>query len=203
MPAQVVERALGGGDHLDVEALEEGARPVFRTGERLRDGVVGEVRGLGGQAPLEAEEGREGVVEPGPGRGAAEEMVVLREEAPDPTPVGLNGPAVTPAHAEVLESHALAVQHPEDVVVRHDEEPGRIGKGLVLRVPARVGMPVRRDDGEVAHLVVEPQRHPSSDGIRGKEPVLVDEHGHTLRRWLRASPGQTSMEVLPAAKASP
>ncbi len=50
---------------------------------------------------------------------------------------------------------ALGVEHAEDVVVGLDEERGRIRKGFVLGEPARVGMAVRGDDGQVFDGLVE------------------------------------------------
>ena len=103
-------------------------------------------------------------------------MVVLREAAPDLARIGLDGAAVAPGDAELLQPDALAVEHAEDVVVRHHEEAGRVGKGLVLRIPARIRVPVRRHDRQVAHGFVEALRHGAGRRIGGEEPVLVNEH---------------------------
>ena len=56
VPAQVVERAVGGGDHLDVEALEERARPELGAGEAVGDLVVDGVGGRGRERLVEAED---------------------------------------------------------------------------------------------------------------------------------------------------
>jgi hypothetical protein len=40
-----------------------------------------------------------------------------------------------------------------------DEEPGRIGEGLVLRAPARIRVPMRRDDRQMADALVKAPRH--------------------------------------------
>ena len=130
VPAQVVERALGGGDHLDAEAVEQRARPELRAGEAVGDMVVVVVGGLGREPPVEAEHRLERVVEPEPRRRAAQQVVVLGEAAPDRAAVGLGRAAVGARHAEVGERHALRVQHAEDVVVGGDEELRRVGKRL-------------------------------------------------------------------------
>jgi hypothetical protein len=85
--------------------------------ELLGDGVVVDICGLAGQRHVEAEHLLEHMVEPALGRGAAEQVIVLREDAPDLAPVGFGRAAIDPRHAHRLERHALAVDHPEDVVV--------------------------------------------------------------------------------------
>ena len=129
VPAQVVERAFGRGDRLDAEALEERARKELRAGEAVGDMVVGGVGGLGGQAAVEAEDRLEGMVEPEPRRGAAQQVVVLGEAAPDRRGVGLDRSAVRARDAEVGQRHALRAEHAEDVVVGDDEELGGVGEG--------------------------------------------------------------------------
>ncbi len=146
MPAQIVEGTVGGGDNLDAEALEQSARAEGRFGQSRGDGVVNLIGGLGGQALIDAEHFREGVVEPYAARGGAEEMVVLGETAPDLARIALHRPAVDARDAERLQRDALGMEHPEDVVVGDDEELGGIGEGLVLGEPARIGVAVRADD---------------------------------------------------------
>ncbi len=97
---------------------------------------------------------REGVVEPEAGGGSAEEVVVAGEDAPDLARVG-GLLAVELRDAEGFERDALRVEHAEDVVVGLDEEGGGVGEGLVFGEPARVGVAVRGDDGQVADGVVE------------------------------------------------
>ena len=88
------------------------------------------------EALVEAELGFEGVVEPEAGGGAAEEVVVAGEDAPDfargrrcrwPSTLGM---------PRDFEGDALRVEHAEDVVVGLDEEGGGIGEGLVVGEPA-------------------------------------------------------------------
>ena len=115
----------------------------------LRDDVVVLVGVSGLEALGEAELIFEGVVEPEPGGGSAEEVVVPGEYAPDLAGVGAFF-AVDLGDAEGLEGDALRVEHAEDVVVGLDEERGGIGEGLVEGEPARVGVAVGREDGQVA-----------------------------------------------------
>ena len=82
VPAQIVERAVGGRDHFDVEALEQRARPELgpspgsrRCGRRRR-------RRCSASAARSRPNTRlEGVVEPEPRRRAAEQMIVARRSA--------------------------------------------------------------------------------------------------------------------------
>ena len=175
MPAQVVERALGRGDDLDVEPLEQRARPELGPRQAVGDVVVVGVGGLGRQAVVEAEDRLEGMVEPEPRRRAAQQVVVLGEAAPDRAAVGLGRAAVGARHAEVGERHALRAEHAEDVVVGDDEELRRIGERQVLGVPARVGVAVRADDRQVAHLGVERARKAPHRGIGRKQPVRIQK----------------------------
>ena len=123
---QRIERALRRGDGLDAEALEQRARAEFRRAQGGIDLVVILV-GIGRREPLgEAEQGREGVVEPHPRRRAAKEMVMRRETAPDRARVALDDAALLRGDAEILEPHALAVEHAENIVVGNDEQRRRI-----------------------------------------------------------------------------
>src|SRR6185503_17102910 len=73
-----------------------------------------------------AEHRRERVVEPDPRRRAAKQVIVPGERAPYLARVALDGAAVAPRNAEILEPDPLAVEHAEDVVVGRDEERGGI-----------------------------------------------------------------------------
>ncbi len=88
--SEPVEGALGGGDGLDAEALEQGPRAKVRRPQSGVDPIVIRVRVDGREALLEPEQGREGVIEPGAGRGPAEQMIMGREEAPDPPGIALD-----------------------------------------------------------------------------------------------------------------
>ena len=179
VPAQVVERAVGGGDDFDVEPAEERPRQVLGPRQAVGDVVVGGVGGLGREADVEAEDRLEGVVEPEPRRGAAQQVVVLGEAAPDRSSVGLGLATVGTGNAEVGERHALRAEHAEDIVVGDDEELRRVGEGQVLGVPARVGMAVRADDRQVAYLGVERARKAPHRGIGWKQAIRIQK-GHAV-----------------------
>ena len=104
------------------------------------------------------------------------------ETPPDGARIGLDRRAVRRWHAEILERDALAVEHAEDIVIRHDEELRRVGKRLVQRIPGRIGVAVRRDDRQVAHLAIEAARHGAGRRIGGEEAVFVKQHGDLGRK---------------------
>lgn len=144
--AKGVERALRRGQGFDVESLKECARPKFLALQAGGDVIIGRVGVPGAEALMEAEDFGEGVVEPEPGRRAAEQVKVLGEPAPDFSRIGLDRAAVAPRHAKVLEAHALTVKHTMHIVVGNDEQPRRVGEGRVVREPLRVSMAVRAED---------------------------------------------------------
>ena len=165
VPAQVVERAVGRGDHLDAEALEQRARPEARLGR----GSCGDVRRRSRRrcrptaGSLDAEDVLEGMVEPQARRRAAEAGGSSRRTGARSARGSVStGPPSTRGTPRSASAHALGMQHAEDVVVGDDEELRRIGEGRVLGEPARVGVAVGADDrqrrdgrveapGQVAH----------------------------------------------------
>ena len=175
MPAEIVQGAVGGGDDLDAEALEQGARPEGRFGQARGDDVVDLVGGLGGQALVDAQHLGEGMVEPHAARCRAEEMIVLGETAPDLARVGFHRFAVDTGHAELGERDALGMEHPEDVVVGDDEQLGGIGKWLVLGEPARIGMAMRTDDRQVGDRSMEVTGQCARGWVRRKQSVRIEQ----------------------------
>jgi hypothetical protein len=87
-------RALGGGQGLDVEAVEQRPGPEGLGGQGLVDGVEIEVRGLGRSGTPEAEHLAEHVVEPQPGRRAAKQVEVLGQQPPGLARIGVGTPAL-------------------------------------------------------------------------------------------------------------
>jgi hypothetical protein len=104
-------------------------------------------------------------------------MEILGEAAPDLPRVGLGPTAVDPRHAEFLERHALAVEHPEDVVIGDDEQRRRIRKRLVLREPRRIGVSVRTDDRQVLDRAIELARDRAGLGIGRKQAIGMRRQG--------------------------
>ena len=66
-------------------------------------------------------------------------------------------------------------------MVGRDEQPRGIGERLVLGEPARLGMAMRGEDRQIAHLLVEPARDRAGRGIGGEKAVLV-EHDDLARK---------------------
>ncbi len=119
-----------------LKCFEESAGAELGGLEFFRDDVVVLVGVVGAEAFGEAELIFEGVVEPEAGGGAAEEIVVAGEDAPDFAGIGAFF-AVELGDAEGFEGDALRVEHAEDVVVGLDEELGGVGEGLVLGEPVK------------------------------------------------------------------
>ena len=80
-------------------------------------------------------------------------------------------------HAERLERNALAVEHPEHVMVGHDQQRRRVGERRVVGEPLRIGVAVRADDRQVAHRRVERRGRAARGGIGGEEPVGMEFEG--------------------------
>ena len=73
-----IARPVGGGEHLDVEAVEERARPELGRGEPLGDGVIGPV-GIVGVESIDVKQLGQLLVEPESGRRATEHVVMPGE----------------------------------------------------------------------------------------------------------------------------
>src|SRR3546814_2830714 len=80
MMIERIERAFGRRDHLDPEAVEKRARTEGVGRQRVGDAVVIKVRRLGRELHVESERLGEHPVHPHPRRGAAKEMIILRED---------------------------------------------------------------------------------------------------------------------------
>src|SRR5216683_7600057 len=145
MELQRVEGSIGGGQDLDVELVEEGARTKLRALQLLCNDLVVFVRVFCAQSFGESKLIFQSVVEPETGRGAAEQIVVFCEDAPDLAGIGLLA-AVDLRNAQGFERNTLRIEHAEDVVVGLNQEGGRIGKGFVESKPAWVGVTVRGDE---------------------------------------------------------
>ena len=76
-------------------------------------------------------------------------MKVLRKDPPYLARVDFLGFAITPPDAQPLQRNALRVEHAEHIVVGCDEQRGRVTEILVGRKPLRIGMAVRRYDGQI------------------------------------------------------
>src|SRR2546429_4657260 len=84
-----------------------------------------------------------------------EQSVVGCKSAPDLARILLDWAAISARDREIFELDALAVEHPENVMVRRDEERGRVGEGLVVGVPLRIGVTMRADDRQLLDRRIE------------------------------------------------
>ncbi len=184
---EVVVGTFGGGQDLDVEAVEQSARAEGGRLQHLADAVEIEVGGVSLQRHVEAEHFLEHMVQPDRGRRAAEQAHVLGQQAPGLA--GL-GPDLAGAvrHAELLQRDALAEQHAVEIVVRRQQQAGRVGERRVGREPLRIGMPVRADDRQAGHIVIQTPRDRPDLGF-GREKTIrikLQRPGHRPlpRYWL-------------------
>ena len=175
MPFQIVQRAFRGGDHLDAEALEQGAGAELGTLQAIGDLIVGLVCRFGRQALCHAEHVLESVIQPHARRSGAEQVIVRGKDAPDLAAVRLRPAAVSARHAEAFQLDALRAEHAEDVVIRGDEELGRVRKGIVFCKPARVRMTMRADDRQILHAFVKAARNAADTGFNGEQSVRIQQ----------------------------
>ena len=76
--------------------------------------------------------------------------------------------------AKLFELDALAVKHAEHIVIRREQQAGRIGERGVVREPLGVGMAVGADDRQVFdELVKRPCDRPRIR-IGGKKPIRIE-----------------------------
>jgi hypothetical protein len=109
-----------------------------------------------------------------------------REAAPDRPRIAFDSSAILHLNAKVFKAHALTIEHAENVVVGNDEQRRRIGKRLVLRIPTRIRVPVRRDDGQIPNFRIEPAHHIAGSGLCWKKPVRMDQHSVLPWRSMQA-----------------
>ena len=171
---EVVHGVVGGGEHLDAEALEQGARAVRGVAESSGDLVVDGVGRLGRGLDVDVEERGELVRQPVARCGAGVEVPMARERAPGLARVG--GPAA--ADAEGREVDACGVQQARDVVVVRDEQVGRVGERLVIEQQRRGDVAVRGDDRQLRHRFVQPPGDVAGGRIGGEQPVGIEMQLH-------------------------
>src|SRR2546430_400795 len=166
MVVERVARHVGGGEDLDVEPLEQRPRPELKGAEPLCDRVVDRSGSLPRELLLDAEHVVELVVEPGTGRRATKQEIVLGEQLPHFARVAVQ---------QRLERHAARVQEAQDVMVGLDDQRRGLRERLIGGQNPRVHMPVRRDDGKPARLVVQRARDAPDCGVRIEAAVLVED----------------------------
>ena len=167
---EAVVGALGGGQDLDIEALEQSARTEFRLGQRLADGVVIEI-GRGCLQPhLQPEDRREDMIEPGARGRPAEKIVILGEQFPDGAPVRRRRPA-RGSQAHALQADALAVEHAQDIVIGPQNRLVASSNGASVANQAGIGVAVRADDRQLLDMSEKAARN-GADGFVGREKTV-------------------------------
>ena len=179
MMGQRIERALGGGDQFDPEAIEQRARAETVGLERGVDHIEIPIGIAGFEHLVQPEDLRENPIEPHPRRRTAEQVIILREASPDRARACLDRFTVEPGYPQFFERDTLAVEHPENVMIWHDQQLRRIGELRVRREPGGIGMPVRAQDGQVPDSIVEPPRDRASVLFGREEAIgMKDESCH-------------------------
>ena len=85
-------------------------------------------------------------------------MIVVCKQTPNLARVLFDGSAINAGHTQILQRDPLRMEHPEHIMIGGDEQLGRVGEGFVFGKPARVGMAVGADDGQIAHLIIKRAR---------------------------------------------
>ena len=130
---------------------------------------------------LESEKFLEGKVQPHARRRSAEQIIVAGEDAPDfPRILQFRLP-----NLKILQRDSLAVEHSKNVVVGLHEKLRRIRERLVPGKPCRLRMPVRTNDGQGSHLLVERPGYFSCTGLGRKQTIWMDQHDSDTTLSLR------------------
>ena len=176
-----IQRAVGGGQELDTEAVEEGAWAVVHTPQAIAQLVVHDVGRVGPQGFADAEHLGEGVVQPELRRSSPEEVVVLGELVPDLPALHLQRGTVQRLDAQRFHGDTLAVQQAQQIVVVGDQLASRVARPGVLRQHGGVAVAVRAHDRQVPGGFVQPTGDLSCPGIGGEEAVFVEHHCKALQ----------------------
>ncbi|GFJ87625.1 hypothetical protein Prum_012670 [Phytohabitans rumicis] len=135
---------VGGRQERDAEALQQGPRAVPRLRQLGGDMVV-ELVGICGVGTVgDAEDVRELAGQPILHRGAPKHRPVGAEQSPRLPGAILRQRSF--ADAEPVQRHTARVQQPRHVVIRLDEQRGRVGERDVIAQDPGVDVPVRGDD---------------------------------------------------------
>ncbi len=88
------------------------------------------------------------MLEPKPRRRCAKNVVLRREAPPDDAPILLDGSFVARPNAQALEGNAGAHQHPQQIVIRPNQQADRVFERRVACKPSGVRVAVRADNGK-------------------------------------------------------
>ncbi len=161
VPLKRIGRGIRRRQHLNSEPLKERPRQKLRRLKLLRDGLVISVRVCLRETFGQAEEVDEDKIQPHPRRRPAKQKVVLREDPPDLPGIDCGRSGRVPVRTALRDTqrfkrNTLRIQHAKDVMIGLNQQRCRVRKRLVLGKPARIRMPVRRNDRQVAHRLIKP-----------------------------------------------
>ena len=178
MVLERIERAFGGGQHLEAIAVEQRPRTEVVARQRLGDDIEIQIAGFRIQPDRQAEHLVEHPVEPHPARRAAKQVVVFGQDTPGGARIG--GASANP---QILQLHTLRIEHAEQVMVGHQQQFGGIFERGVLGEPLRIGMPVRADDRQAGDVPIQHLRDGPGRRVRGEQPIGVKVQGvrHAIR----------------------
>src|SRR5579883_3335265 len=90
------------------------------------------------------------MVQPDAAGRAAENMIMAGETPPDAAPVLFDlAPAVARRDADAFEADPGAIEQPQQIMIRPEQQRDRILEGRITGEPGRIGMAVWADDGQM------------------------------------------------------
>ena len=172
MRVEIILRALGRCEKIDAEAIEQGARAEGVGRQFLADRIEIMIGAGRIERDLEPKHLGEHMIEPQPRGRAAEQVIVGCEQPPRRARIGCRR-AVAIGYAQRGKRDALAVEHAIDIMIRREQQAGRIGPRRIVGEPARIGVAVRADDRRIGDGGVKRPRDIARAGIRREQSVGV------------------------------
>ena len=158
VPFQIVQRAFGRGQRLDLEAVKQCAGAEIILRQFRVDMVVIHIRRFGRERHIQTENMFKRMVQPHRRRRAAQQVVMLGKAFPDQARIGFGRAAVNSGHTQIGQGHTLRHQHAEDVVIGDHEQLGGVRETFVFRKPLRIAVTVGRNNRQVCHAFIQRAR---------------------------------------------
>ena len=98
---------------------------------------------------------------------------MVGKTTPDFARITFNRRPVAPLDTQILKLHTLTVQHPENIMIGHHQQAGRIGKRLVLGIPAGIGMAMRGYNRQIFDAVIEAAGNGAGLRFRRQDPIRM------------------------------
>ncbi len=201
MICETIGRSICCTQHLDVELLQQSARCELRLGQLRLEMVVNTLSTVAVQRLVNAENVDQFIGEPEPGGRSTKKVKMVGEALPDRAVIGFNGCAILGRNTQVFHCHALAVEHPKDIVVGNDKQlGGRAEASIRIGEQRRMDVPMRRNKRQVFDGCVQLPRKVALRWIRiktavGRQRPSVSNHyglppAHL--KCVRAAPLQTA-----------